>query len=47
VEAALLCVEYLDGDLDRAVAILVAGRKWLQAAQMALRYCRADLVQQV
>lgn len=47
VEVALLCVEYLDGDLDRAAAILIAGRKWAQVAQMMFRFCRVDLVQQV
>lgn len=47
MEVALMCIEYLDNDVERAVAILLAGRKWMQAAQLAFRYERQDLVEQV
>lgn len=46
LEVANLCIDYL-GDADRAVSIMTLSRRWTQAAQVAIKASRNDLVAEV
>jgi len=46
LEAARLCLDYCS-DPEGAISILSAAQRWLPALQLALRYSRKDLFEEV
>lgn len=46
LEAARLCLDYCN-DPEGAISILSAAQRWLPALQLALRYSRKDLFEEV
>jgi hypothetical protein len=46
LEVAHLCIDYLE-DADRAISILTLSRRWTQAAQLAMKVARNDLLLEV
>ena len=46
MEAARLCLDYCN-DPEGAISILSAAQRWLPALQLALRYSRKDLFEEV